>query len=79
MKSEKTVAMVLLSKSGRISTATGPNNMTQGLFVARGVYYICSHHHEVGFPQVVAARFARCIGVRHCNGLWSHCILAGST
>ena len=22
---------------------------------------------------MVAARFARCVGVRYCNGLWSHC------
>ena len=29
-KSEKTVAMVLLSKNGHISTAPGPNHMTQG-------------------------------------------------
>ena len=42
--------------------------------VARGRYYICAHQSQPIFSWVVAARFARCVGVRHCNGLWSHCI-----
>jgi hypothetical protein len=36
IKSEKTVAMVLLSECGHISTATGPNHMTQESICRQG-------------------------------------------
>jgi hypothetical protein len=42
IKSEKTVAMVLLSKNGHISTATGLNHMTQGSIGSQEcVIYLC--------------------------------------
>ena len=41
--------------------------------VARGRYYIRAHQSRPIFSRVVAVRFTCCVGVRHCNGLWSHC------
>ena len=42
-------------------------------FVAKGLYSIWSHQSEVGFPRVVAGRFAPWFEVSYCNAFWSHC------
>ena len=44
-------------------------------FVAKGLYSIWSHQSEVGFPWVVAGRFAPRFEVSYCNTFWSHCIM----
>ena len=51
-----------------VGQITWPRDLNE----ARGMYYICSHQSQPIFSWVVAAR---CVGVRYCNSLWSHCMI----
>ena len=59
--------MVLPFWNGCIFMGNGPHHVTQGRICSQG-FVLCL------FPQVIAARFARCVGVRHCNGFGDYCM-----